>query len=236
MAIFRLQNEDGLALVITLLVVVLLTVMILEFDFSTRTDLLAAANFRDGTKAHFLAQSGVAAAKAVLRDDIKHGLNYDGFDELWAIPFPPYPVGDGTVTVSIQDEGGKLNPNDLLQKGTDNTVVPKKEEQMKRLFELLGVEPKLVDAIIDWIDKGNETRPHGAEEDYYSRLDRPYHCKNDKLSVLSELHMIRGITDEVYEKITPYLTVYSVSGEHGSININTADEVVLQTLPSIGSE
>ncbi len=235
----RFKDESGLALIITLLVVVLLTALILEFDLSVRTDLLAAANFRDGTKAFYLAQSGIAAAKAVLRDDFQHSNDYDAFNELWATPFPPYPVGDGTVTVSIQDEGGKLNPNDLVDdKGAS---VFKKVSQMKRLFELLNLDPNLVDAIVDWVDHdlkgGNEPYSiYGAEEDYYSRLKQPYHCKNGKLSVLSELHMVRGITDEVYEKVSPYLTVDSDlvgSRDQGSININTADAVVLQTLPSI---
>lgn len=227
----RLRNEEGLALIITLLVVVLLTTLILEFDFSARTDLLAASNFRDGTKTFYLAQSGVAAAKAVLRDDAQHSPGYDAFDELWATPFPPYPVGDGTVTVSIQDEGGKLNPNDLVS--PNDQPATQKVLQMKRLFELLNMDPSLVDGMMDWIDKNNDPySTYGAEEDTYSRLNQPYRCKNDKLSVLSELHMIRGITDEVYEKISPYLTVYTVSSGNGPVNINTAEAVVLQSIPS----
>ncbi len=234
-AMKRVRDESGLALIITLLVVVLLTALILEFDFSTRTDLLAASNFRDGTKAFFLAQSGVAAAKAVLRDDSQHSKDYDAFNELWAAPFPPYPVGDGTVTVTIQDEGGKLNPNDLVS--TNDQPTPQKVLQMKKLFELLNLDPNLVDGIVDWIDQnGDPVSTYGAEEDYYNRLNQPYHCKNGKLSVLSELHMVRGITDEVYEKVSPYLTVNSDlmgSRDQGSVNINTADAVVLQTLPSL---
>jgi len=231
----RFKDESGLALIITLLVVVLLTALILEFDLSVRTDLLAAANFRDGTKAFYLAQSGIAAAKAVLRDDFQHSNDYDAFNELWATPFPPYPVGDGTVTVSIQDEGGKLNPNDMVNQ--NDQPATKKVLQLKQLFELLNLDPNLVDGIVDWIDQNSDPfSTYGAEEDYYSRLKQPYHCKNGKLSVLSELHMIRGITDEVYEKVSPYLTVDSDlvgSRDQGSININTADAVVLQTLPSI---
>ena len=227
-------DEKGLALIITLLVVVLLTVLILEFDFSTRTDLLAARNFRDGTQALFLAQSGLAAAKAVLRDDIRQGSQYDAFDELWAIPFPPYPVGSGTVIVSIQDEGGKLNPNDLVN--IHDRPVPKKVNQLRRLFELLEVDPDLVEAVIDWIDENERPQPNGAESDYYRRQDPPYLCKNAKLSVLSELHLVRGVTDSVYEKIAPYLTVHSLPIGEGPINLNTAEGVVLQTLPSLKEE
>lgn len=234
----KLRNEKGLALIMTLLVVVLLTTLILQFDFSARTDLLAASNFRDGTKAFYLAQSGVAAAKAVLRDDAQHSGQYDAFNELWAAPFPPYPVGEGTVTVSIQDEGGRINPNDLVNPG--DQPVPKKVAQMKRLFELLEVDANLVDGIVDWIDKNSDsTSSYGAEEDYYTRLAQPYHCKNAKLSVLSELHLIRGITDEIYEKISPYLTVnpgFVSDQKDGPVNINTAEAVVLQTLPSLAGD
>jgi general secretion pathway protein K len=240
-AMKRIRNDKGLALIITLLVIVLLTTLILQFDFSSRTDLLAATNFRDGTKAVFLAQSGLAAGKAVLRDDSLHSGQYDAFNELWAAPFPPYPVGDGTVTVSIQDEGGKLNLNDLVDPNGRQSV-PKKVGQMKRLFELLEVDPNLVDGIVDWLDQNDDPySSYGAEEDYYSRLSQPYHCKNGKLSVLSELHMVRGITDLIYEKLSPYLTVNSgqrvgqtqgpISKTEGPININTAEAVVLQTLP-----
>ena len=233
----RLRDERGLALVVTLLIVVLMTVLILEFDFTVRTDLLAAQNYRDGTKALMLARSGLAAGKAVLRDDARHSARYDAFDELWSTPFPPYPVGDGSVTVSIQDEGGKLNPNHLVN--SHQQPVPKKELQMRRLFELLEVDPNLVEALIDWIDEDNDPLPNGAEGDYYSRLNSPYLSRNGPLTILSELHLIRGINDSVYDKIAPYLTVYSDpagSRGQGPVNINTADAVILQTIPSFAED
>ncbi len=230
--------ERGVALVITLLVVVLLTTVILEFDRNVRTDLLAAENFRDGTKAFYLAQSGVSAAKAVLRDDIRHSPLYDAFDELWAMPFPPYPVGDGTVTVSIQDESGKLNPNHLV--GGNDLPVPKKVAQMKKLFELLNVDVDLVDAIIDWVDENGEAvSALGAEDDYYRNREPPYFTKNQAISVLSELNLVRGMTDEVYALISPYLTVSGgvvTALKEGPININTAESAVLQSLPSIAGD
>ena len=40
--------------------------------------------------------------------------------------------------------------------------------------------------------------------------------------------MVKGITDEVYRKIAPYITVYG--GPDDKININTADTWVLQSL------
>lgn len=222
-----------MALVLTLLVLVLLVTAVLEFDRSTRTMLKAAGNFRDGMKAFHLATSGIAAAQALLKDDlVRHG-GRDDLTELWATPLPPYPLGDGTVAAWIQDEGGKINVNALVTPSGTKPSVPLQIEQLKRLFRLKGLDPAPVDAIVDWLDRDEIEEPSGAESAYYERLDRPYRCRNGRMDTLAELHLVKGITDEVYRAISPYLTVYT-SGE--SINVNTADPVVLQTLPVPGQD
>ncbi len=140
-----------MALVLTLLVVVLLVTAVLEFDRSTRTTLKAAGNFRDGMKAFHLATSGIAAAQAVLKDDLSKTGGKDDLSELWATPFPPYPVGDGTVAVAIQDEGGKINLNGLVITATSNAN-RLRVDHLKRLFRLKELDPNLVDGIVDWLD------------------------------------------------------------------------------------
>ncbi len=222
-----------MALVLTLLVLVLLVTAVLEFDRSTRTMLKAAGNFRDGMKAFHLATSGIAAAQALLKDDlVRHG-GRDDLTELWATPLPPYPLGDGTVAAWIQDEGGKINVNALVTPSGMKPSVPLQIEQLKRLFRLKGLDPAPVDAIVDWLDRDEIEEPSGAESAYYERLDRPYRCRNGRMDTLAELHLVKGISDEVYRTISPYLTVYT---SDGSINVNTADPVVLQTLPVPGQD
>ena len=119
-----------MALVLTLLVLVLLVTAVLEFDRSTRTMVKAAGNFRDGMKAFHLATSGIAAAQALLKDDlVRHG-GRDDLTELWATPLPPYPLGDGTVAAWIQDEGGKINVNALVTPSGTKPSVPLQIEQL----------------------------------------------------------------------------------------------------------
>ena len=222
-----------MALVLTLLILVLLVTAVLEFDRSTRTMVKAAGNFRDGMKAFHLATSGIAAAQALLKDDlVRHG-GRDDLTELWATPLPPYPLGDGTVAAWIQDEGGKINVNALVTPSGTKPSVPLQIEQLKRLFRLKGLDSAPVDAIVDWLDRDEIEEPSGAESAYYERLDRPYRCRNGRMDTLAELHLVKGITDEVYRAISAYLTIYT-SDE--SINVNTADPVVLQTLPVPGQD
>src|SRR3990172_9408115 len=226
------RGERGMALVLTLLVLVLLVTAVLEFDRSTRTMVKAAGNFRDGMKAFHLGRSGIAAAQALLKDDlVRHG-GRDDLTELWATPLPPFPLGDGTVAAWIQDEGGKINVNTLVTPSGTKPSVPLQIEQLKRLFRLKGLDPAPVDAIVDWLDRDEIEEPSGAESAYYERLDRPYRCRNGRMDTLAELHLVKGISDEVYRAISPYLTVYENKfGGDNKINVNTADPLVLRTLP-----
>lgn len=227
------DGQRGLALVLTLLVMTLLMTAVLEFDRSTRTAMRAAGNFRDGMKAVHLAMSGIAAAQAVLKDDLIKKGSVDDLTEIWATPFPPYPVGDGTVSLAAQDEGGKINLNALVTDDGNKPANPMRIEQFKRLVQLKGLEPDLVDAIVDWLDRDDIPEPRGAETAYYQSLDRPYAGKNGPLDTVAELHLIKGITDEVYRVISPYVTVYanaSKAVDH-RINVNTADPLILESLP-----
>jgi|SRR5579863_1071680 len=216
------RNQNGMAILLSLLILVLLVTLILDFDSETRSDLRAAGNFRDEQKAYLLAQSAVNAARAVLRDDLAHS-TIDSLTEFWATPLPPFPVGDGILTGAITDEAGKFNLNQLVSNGK---VDKNKYAILRRLFELLKLNPDLADPIVDWIDVDNEPMSQGAEEGYYQSLNPPYHCKNGPMDTLSELHQVKGFDDLTYNKVAPYLTVYG----DGKINLNTADPMLVQAL------
>jgi len=233
-----LRNEKGLALLLVLLVITLLVAMVVEFDYKTRIDLRSAGNLRDGLQATYLAKAGVAAAQAVLKDDSRqdqlHPPATDNLTEAWAIPLPPLPLGDGTVSVTITDEASKFNINNLVTQAMPHQKRQSAVAQAKTLFQLVQADPNLVDAIVDWMDTDDSQEADGAEESYYQSLPKPYHCKNKPMDSLSELHMIKGITDEVYQKVSPYLTVSTVGV--GATNLNTADKIVLQALLDFDEE
>ncbi len=222
-----LQNQRGFALLLSLLIIFLMVVIILEADFQVRADLRAAGNFRDDLKAFYLARSAVSAAEALLKDDTQNSNTYDGLDEFWAFPIPEYPLGDGFLSGSLVDEERKININFLVTKnsGGDRVVESGRKAQLERLFRLLEVDPELVDPIVDWLDSDNETLPYGAEEGAYQGRDPSYSPANGPFETLQELHMVEGITDKVYKKIAPYLTIYG----KGQVNVNTADSLLLQS-------
>ncbi len=226
------SNERGIALVLVLLVLTLLAAVILQFDTEARLELREAANFRDSFKAVTLARAGVHASRAVLQHDqqmdLQAGLIFDALTEMWAAPITDYPLGDGILSAVIEDERGKLNVNDLSYQ-PDPIARRAKIAQFKRLFELVGVDPRLVDAMADWVDADDLSDGSGVESAYYLSLTPPYRPANGPLQTLGDLRLIKGFSDALVRRLSRYLTVYPISPD-GWINVNTADPLVIRAL------
>jgi len=227
------KNERGFALIISLLVVFLLTVIILEMDFQTRVDFRATLNFQEDLKASYVAKSALAIADAVLQEDWKETnvRPYDGLDEPWSVPMNNIPIGDGFGSVSMTDEGMKLNLNALtvsVAAGTatvsgSSTNTNQTQFMLDKLFEKLNIDRALVKTLVDWMDPDSILVGAGGAE---ACDDLPYKCKNKSFDTVAELRSVKGVTAEVYQAIFPYVTVSDMS----KINLNTADPLILHTL------
>lgn len=228
----RLKNEQGIALLLVLLILSLLVALILEFDAEARREYREAAVFRNSLAAGTLARSGVQAARAVLRQDARADARiqrpYDGPTEVWAMPVAGYQLGDGTVSAVIEDEKAKFNLNDLVAQ-PDAKSREVRISRLKRLFELLRLDPRLVDGIADWTDADDAPEPNGAETAYYQALTPPYRAANGPFNTLAELRLVKGFSGELVATLSRYLTVYPQKAD-GLINLNTADPVVIQAL------
>jgi general secretion pathway protein K len=229
----RRADERGVALLLALLIVTLLVALILEFDAEARREYREAAAFRDNFKASMLMRAAVQAARAVLQEDFlrdkQTGQQYDGPADLWAMPIKNYAIGDGLLSAQIQDERGKLNLNDLAANTGDELQKKAKIQRIKRLFELLQINPDLVDALVDWIDPDDNPQPAGAESLYYQSQRPPYRAANGPLSSLGDLRLVKGFTPDIVDRLSRYVTVYPQEGG-APLNINTADPVVIQAL------
>ena len=226
------SDERGIALLLTLLVLTLLVALILEFDVEARREYRDAAAFRDNFKATVLARAAVQAARGVLQQDFikdkQTGQFFDAPTDIWAFPISNYAIGDGVLSAQIEDERGKLNLNDLAA-GGDPIAKKTKVLRFKRLFELVQINPDLVDAIVDWVDQDEVPEASGAEGSYYQTLRPSYRAANAPLQTLLELRLIKGMTPDLIEKLSKVVTVYPQEGE-SRVNVNTADLLVLQAL------
>lgn len=227
------DDERGIALLLALLVLALLTALILEFDAEARREYREAAAFRDSYKAGMLTRAAVQAARAALQQDFlrdkQTGDKYDGPLDLWAIPIKNYAIGDGLLSAHIQDERGKLNLNDLAATEGDKIQRKARVDRVRRLFELLHINPDLVDALIDWTDQDDNPEPAGAETLHYQSQRPAYLPANAPIQTLGDLKLIKGFTPDIIDRLSRYVTVYPTEGG-APVNINTADPLVIQAL------
>jgi len=230
------KSNRGMALLVVLAIVALLTSLLTELAFSTLVDLRLTETFRDTTRAYYLAKGGITAGRMILQDDRNH---YDGLDELWSQGVINYPVHDGSVTVRIIDQDGKLGVNALVSGNTPSALMV---DRFYRLFVALELDDladpaELTANLIDWLDSGNAPYTQiltggvaipvsGAEDAYYQGLSPPYPTKNGRLDTLDELSLIKGFTPEVLRRVLPHVGLHDLV----AVNINTASAAVLRAL------
>lgn len=174
-------SERGVALVIVLLVVALLTIITVEFADATNIYAHMTRNSLNGMQASLLARAGINIGEAyLLRDEDPM---VDGFAEEWCpetrerscridetfLQLPP----NMRLRIEIFDESGKINLNvtrptlnELENQDPARPALPFIWQRvLQRLFEARGVDPNAVERLAEyWARKLEESQEQAAEE------------------------------------------------------------------------
>lgn len=216
--------REGMALILAITVVALLTITVFDFFHHAWIQSALAAGYRDETKALHAARAGQAAGRLILIEDAKSAIPRDTLTEEWAQGMITIPVDGELVSVTIQDESGKVDMNRLV---TDRGYADDRWMAIfTRLLTGLDLDEALADALVDWMDSNSEPRMKGAEDSYYLSLKKPYRAKNQRLDSVDELALVKGFTPEVIARLRPHVTAWS----SGKINVNTATDKTLMAL------
>jgi general secretion pathway protein K len=223
------KNERGVALLAVLLGIALMTLIVVDFAMSSGLGFVEAANQANEIRAGYLARSGINIGLGLLAEDARNkaqeqnGTPAETLGDVWAVPFPPMPLEGGTVTLSIVDEGRKINLNSMVQNGIPNQAAIAK---VQRLFTVLDVSPDLVQGIVDWITPNNGTGSGGNIGDYYLALKPPYQPRYGAMPTIADLQMVQGFNEAIFNRVSPFLTVMAET----AVNANTAAPQVLAAL------
>jgi general secretion pathway protein K len=202
----RQNSNTGIALIIAMCAIVVLSIMAAAFALSMKVETTLARRANSEQQLLWLGRSGVELARYVLSQQMAiPGEPYDSLNQIWAggpggpgetnsplagISLDNYQVGDGTVSVKIIDLERKANIN------TANTL------ELQQALTVMGVDADDIsvvsDSIQDWIAPAGPPRTAGAESDYYQSLTPPYYAKNAPIDDLSELLLVKGVTPEMY--------------------------------------
>lgn len=215
-----MNRQRGVALVLVLWVVTLLSVIAGNFAFSMRGEAQIARNLLSTAQAQAQADAGVQRAWYELMKPPTE-LNR------WVGDGAPHELGltDGILRISIQDESGKIDLNTAS------------EALLVGLFRSVGVTAEsataLVEGVQDWRDSDKLRRLHGAEEAEYLAAGKNYAPSNAPFETVDELQRVLGMTPELFRLLEPALTVYS---KQPGVNTAVAQSATLLAIPGVNPE
>lgn len=201
-------NNKGMALLMTILIVALLSLLVMDINERSYLALTRAKNSVSSLSASYIMRSGVSAAMGFLERDAKESA-IDTLNEDWAQEIKEFPVGDGTVSVHIVDEASKFNINSLVS--PQGKINDKQVERFGRLLRIEGIEEGLARRTGEWLQR--------------NRVDLS--CS---FADVSELLLVPDFTQANLKKIEGFITVYTNRSGEFNININTVGREVLSAL------
>jgi len=187
----------GAILVAVLVLVAMAGMVAAGLLFRIRATVAASTAVGNGEQAYAAAISGIRRAMSVLTTEGADAATWTDNPELFRNQFvcddgasgwyftiyaPPAETDDEQQRYGLIDEGGKISistaPADVLA-------------------ALPGMTDELVDCLLDYRDADGDTRPNGAEQDYYDTLAYPYVIRNGPLMTLEELLLVKGFNGAV---------------------------------------
>ncbi len=220
------RKQQGIALLVALLVVALATIIIAGLLDRGELNLARARNALRAQQADAYAKGLEAYAARVLARDRVEDAEMDTNADIWAVPLPPLPVPGGTLSATMHDLNGCFNLNNLVMNGAHQVTWI---GQFQRLLTALKLDPHIANAVVDWLDADSEVGIGGAEDAAYLAEPLPYRAANRGFSHLSELRLLKGVSGEVYARLAPHVCALPPGT---LINLNTASVPVWMSLAS----
>lgn len=224
-----MKQQQGIALITILVMVALATILAATIAKRQANTAENTAYLMRQNQSLLYAKSAEAFFSELLVDDANNAGAVDHLQENWAKPMPAFPVEDGFVSGTLQDESGKFNLNSLVNdEGVPN---PQAKLWFEKLLLRVGLPEKLSEAVIDWQDADDEiSGTMGAENSYYQGLPQGYLAANSKFHNVEELKLVRGFEDQKYLQIVDYVSALPASDS--KVNVNTAPAMLLASLDS----
>ncbi len=205
-------HQRGIALMLVLWVLTLLTVMAVSMTTTQRGELaltehqLAATRFRLHSDAA-LAYMAWQFIQPLPQLEPTGGVGMTAADEAavaatqWLPDGTPHEwqFAGTTLTLTVFNEQSRLALN--------HADAP----TLAALLEALAVPEAealaLADALVDWRDADDLAQLNGAEDGDYEAASAAFGAKDEPFTAFEELRQVRGMTPELYQRLVPELTL-----------------------------
>lgn len=231
------SKQQGVALIIVLLIVAMVSVMATEMGSRLQLQIKRASNIKENTQAYWYAMG----AEQYARKSIKQLMQLDGdvihLEQQWNQEFA-YPIEGGGIQAQLFDMQSCFNLNALREpkvvSGSDGStsgepLLPERMLAFERLLQ--NVDPAipsynvdmLRDSLVDWLDENDSPTGFGVEDSEYESLQFPYVAANNYMIHKSELRLVNGVEVSWLNALLKLVCVLP-NDSLFSININTVSE------------
>ncbi len=155
------------------------------------------------------------------------------FNLNWLVNNTATGTNGGTIQNPVTNTG--LGGNNTANGGVTGTGLtppgpnPGATKAFTKLLELVQVDPKWTDMIVDWIDTDNQPQNQGAEDSAYLGQNPPYLAANRYITSITELLALPGFGRDNFMKLAPYISALPPGSQ---LNICTAPAQVLDAFSS----
>lgn len=228
--------KRGIILIMALWALSFLSIFGLYLGYGARQKIILVKRITERDSLRLISEAGVKKALLVLsRDDTS---SLDSFQEERLNSqdlFRGVKVGLGTFNLCYNYAQGAEEKEicGVIDEARKININKADRATMQRLFKaVLGTDDRdaqnIAASIVDFRDKNSTLSvPLGsAENSYYTNLREPYECKDAFFEVIDELLLVRGIDQDIFDKIKNFVTIY----DEETVNVNTASYEVLSAL------
>ncbi|WP_089728169.1 general secretion pathway protein GspK [Candidatus Thiosymbion oneisti] len=222
----RCSVQRGIALMLVLWVLALLTIIAVGLTTAQRTESTLTGNQLASARFHALAEAGVSwailnlLAPVTIIDEETEVWVPDGMPRSWTF------AGE-TLQIRVFNETSRVDLNtadrDLLE-ALLRAAAPGGEEAEEKVSTL-------ADAIEDWRDTDDLTELNGAEDREYAAAGRSYGAKDGPFDSVDELQLVLGVDRDLYRTLLPALTVNAGGAE---LNQRYSPPLVQAALEALG--
>lgn len=213
MSIGPANGQRGMAMVLVLWLIVLLSVIAAGHSRNTHIETRLASRHVDASAARQVAEGLVQLAILdLLSADRENSIDTSG--RAW-----PIQALGREATIAIRRASGYVDLNQA------------DESLLHALFVAAGADDamarRLSHAVLDWRDADNLLHMHGAEDADYRAAGLPWTARDDNFERIEELQYVIGMPVDIYRAVLPYVTTHS---DQAAVDIEAAPEFLINAM------
>lgn len=214
-------KQTGSAIVVALFVVALVAISATAMLTRIQQDTRRAELLLNSNKAYLYAQGSIAWAIDQLNNDYKDQQPQQVIDKT-PIHSPAKTIENATVKSTIYDAQGFFNLNNLA----DTNYHENFSNLLKAVIPNMSANDiqTISQATTAWIMQGGAATNY---DEYYGKQTPAYRAPHRPMASMSELLLVKGMTSELYTKLSPY--IIALPGVT-AVNVNNAEAPVLMSL------